>query len=60
MDDELDKLWGEHNTKINTIIGKLMVPAMNRTDPQVTEAHQDLINFANWFDEEMEKLYERE
>lgn len=56
MNDKFDVLWQEHNSKINQIIGKLIVPAMSGKDPIVKEAHQNLIDFANWFDEEMEKL----
>lgn len=56
MNEQLEKLWENHNSKINHIIGKLIVPAMSGKDPIVKEAHQNLIDFANWFDEEMEKL----
>jgi hypothetical protein len=56
MDNKLEKLWEEHNSKINRIIGKLTVPAMQNSAPYVKECHQELIDLANWFDEEMEKI----
>jgi len=55
-DDVIGRLWQQHNSKVNTIIGKL---TMARGIPIVKEAHQDLIDFAVWFDEEfMVKLDE--
>ena len=56
MNDKLEKLWGEHNSKINQIIGKLTVPAMQGGNTYVKECHQELIDFAHWFDEQMENL----
>jgi hypothetical protein len=56
MNEELDKLWSEHNSKIDQIIGKLTVPAMQSSAPYVKECHQELIDLAHWFDEEMEKI----
>ncbi len=50
---DLDKVWEEHNSKLNTIIGKL-TGAMVTRNPLVKGAHQDLIDFAIWFDEQME------
>lgn len=55
MDAKLEKLWEEHNSKVNSIIGKLTVPAMQGGNTYVRECHQELIDLANWFDEEMEK-----
>ena len=56
MNAQLEKLWEEHNSKVNSIIGKLTVPAMSGTTTYVKECHQELIDFAHWFDEEMEKI----
>jgi hypothetical protein len=58
MNSKLEVLWQEHNSKINSVIGKLTVPAMStfKSDPLLREAHQDLIDFAAWFDEQMEKI----
>lgn len=47
----MDEIWEQHNSKVNTIIGKL---TMARGIPIVKEAHQDLIDFAIWFDEQMD------
>jgi len=49
----LDEIWEEHNSKVNTIIGKLTAALVTR-NPMVKEAHQDLIDFAIWFDEQMD------
>jgi len=49
--ERMDEIWEQHNSKVNTIIGKL---TMARGIPIVKEAHQDLIDFAIWFDEQMD------
>lgn len=33
-----------------------MVPAMTSGIPLVEEVHQELIDLANWFDEQMEEI----
>ncbi len=53
MKKQLEKIWSEHNSKLNSIIGKLTIPAMQGNSPQVKQCHQELVDFANWFDEEM-------
>lgn len=54
---DLAAFWEEHNSKINTIIGKLTA-AKFRGNLLVDEAHQNLIDFAIWFDEQMEHINE--
>jgi len=49
----MDEIWEQHNSKVNTIIGKLTGVMVTR-NPLVKEAHQDLIDFAIWIDEQME------
>jgi hypothetical protein len=49
----MDEIWEQHNSKVNTIIGKLTAAMVTR-NPLVKEAHQDLIDFAIWFDEQMD------
>lgn len=56
MDKKLEQLWQEHNNRLNGIIGRLTVPAMMKVHPLSTEGHQMLVEFSNWFDEEMEKI----
>ncbi len=56
MNEKLEKLWEEHNSRLNQVIGKLTVPAMQGGNMYVKECHQELIDLANWFDEEMENL----
>lgn len=43
--ERMDEIWEEHNSKVNTIIGKLTAALVTR-NPMVKEAHQDLIDFA--------------
>ena len=50
----LEELWEQHNSKVNTLIGKLSVGAAQSGNPLVKEVHKDLIDFAHWFDEQME------
>lgn len=54
--ETLETLWEQHNSKLNTIIGKATVPAMRSEDPLAKEVHRDLLELATWFDEEMERL----
>lgn len=56
--NKLEAFWEENNKKINTAVGKLIVPVMRFNDPLLAQAHQDLINYMNWFDREMESLLE--
>lgn len=56
MDEKLEQLWEQHNKKVITMIGKLSVPAMALGHPLVREVHSELIAFAAWFDDEMEKV----
>lgn len=65
MATKLETLWEQHNSKLNTLIGKATVPAMRSGDPLAKEVHRDLIELATWFDEQMEQLndgdnYERQ
>jgi hypothetical protein len=54
--EKLDAFWSEHNTKLNTIIGKLSVPAMMGGHPLVKQCHQELIDLAHWVDEQLEAI----
>lgn len=56
----LNEFWEQHNSKLNTIIGKATVPAMRSGDPLAKEVHQDLLEFAIWVDEQLEALVEGE
>jgi hypothetical protein len=56
MNQQLEELWEAHNSKLDSLIGKLTVPAMQSNVPHVKQCHQELIDLANWFDEEMEKI----
>ncbi len=49
----MDEIWEQHNSKVNTIIGKLSVGAAVTREPHTVQSHKDLIDFANWFDEQM-------
>lgn len=53
MIEKLAVFWKEHNSRLNTIIGKATVPSMRTEDPLAKEVHLDLINFANWVDEQL-------
>lgn len=55
MDNEkLQVFWEQFNQKLNTIIGKLSVPAMQTRHPMVTECHRELIDLSVWVDEQLE------
>jgi hypothetical protein len=56
----LEEFWEEHNSKLNTIIGKLSVPAMQTNLPLVKECHRELIDFAGWVDDSLESVSESE
>ena len=56
MATELETLWEQHNSKLNTLTGKATVPAMRSGDPLAKEVHRDLLALAIWFDKEMERL----
>lgn len=50
------EFWDKHNQRLNTIIGKLSVPAMQQRHPMVVECHRELIDFATWVDEALEHV----
>jgi hypothetical protein len=56
LNSEFETLWEQHNSKLNTLIGKATVPAMRSGDPLAKEVHRDLLELATWFDEEMGRL----
>lgn len=49
-----DPFYLEHQSRVNGMIGKLTLARVNG-DPLVKEVHQELIDFANWFDETFEE-----
>jgi len=49
MTEELEQALESFDSSLNQVIGMLIVPAMRGSDPQVTEAHQKLIDAANEF-----------
>ncbi len=52
----LEELWEQHNSKVNRMIGELSVGAAQTENTHIKQVHQDLIDFANWFDEQMETI----
>jgi hypothetical protein len=52
----LEELWEQHNSKVNIMIAKLSVGAAITRDAHVKQAHEDLIDFSHWFDEQMETI----
>jgi hypothetical protein len=58
LERRLETFQEQHNQKLNTIIGKISVPAMQTRDPMVMECHRQLIDLAVWVDEQFEGLDE--
>lgn len=56
--ERLEAFWEQHNQRINTIIGKLCIPAMQTRHPMVIECHRELIDFAAWVDEQFKGIEE--
>lgn len=56
--ERLETFWEQFNQKLNTIIGKATVPAMQSGDPLAKEVHHDLLDLATWVDEQMEEVDE--
>lgn len=57
--ERLETFQEQLNSKINTLIGKLSVPAMQTRHPMVMECHHELIDLGMWVDEQMEGLDEQ-
>lgn len=52
----IEKFWEEHNKRLNTIVGKLSVPAARLQDPLLKECHKELIDLGVWVDESLEEI----
>lgn len=54
--EQLEAFWEEHKSRMNTIIGKALVPLAMSPHRLGKEVQRDLVNFAIWVDEQLEKL----
>jgi hypothetical protein len=55
-EEKVEQFWEEHNAKLNTIIGKITVPAMTLGNAMVKEVHTELLDLAHWVDEQMKSI----